>query len=292
VALALSALRREAWLCALGLAVTGLRRALAWPALAVGWALLIEGAFGALRADPLDPLAPVEGAMAVASSVRFLSLAGGLWLAGAVAGGALRLAWISGALSVLGARMAGEPLGTRGFAQGVARSLPRVLAAAMLAFVLELSGAIFSVTLLLGAIRITGRAAGTGAGPLLAAAVALALTLAAAVPVALSAAADAAVARAALRDEGPAEALAAVARRFLARPGTFILAALVFGAATAIGPASVEAAGSLFTGFAGEAPAVIVLGPGLMLAALAALVATAVDLAWLGTVAVLACADG
>lgn len=290
IKVAFSAFRREAWLAALGLAVSGLRRALRWPALAVAWALVAQGALAGVRAEPLDPLAAVHGALAVATSSRFLGLIGGLWLAGLAAGGVLRVAWIAGALPSLGAAMVGAPRGAGGFAAGVASGFHRVLAAAMFTLLLELSGGIFSVTLLLAALRITFHAGGSGAGPSLAAAVALAATLAVAVPVALSAVADAAVARAALLGEGPAEALAGAIRRFLARPGTFVLAALAFGAAAIGMPLVVQSAGTLATGFASGAPPLVLLGPGLMLAALAALVATVVDLARLGTLAVLACA--
>ena len=78
-----------------------------------------------------------------------------------------------------------------GGATGIAFGFPRVLAAAALGFLLELGGAIFSATLAGAALWITHRVAGSGASPLLAAAVALALTLAVAVPSVLSPLADA-----------------------------------------------------------------------------------------------------
>lgn len=290
MALSLAAFRREAWLAALGLLVNGLRRALGWPAVAVAGALLVRGAVAALRTAPLSPLAPFEGALAVATAPRFAGLVGGLWLAGALAAFALRVAWMAGALPVLGAAMAGQRGGSSGFAAGVLLGLPRVLAAALLALVMELSGLFFAATLLLGAALVSGRAAGAGGATavLLAAAVALALTLALAVPLTLSAAADALVVRAALRREGPAAALAGATRRLLARPGTFVLAALVFGLAALLVGAVVKTAGGLATGFAPDAPALVLLGPQLMLGALAVLGAGAVELLWLGTLAALA----
>ena len=53
----------------------------------------------------------------------------------------------------------------------------------------------------------------------------------------------------------------------------------------------VEAFGGVATGFARGAPALVLVGPNLMLAAAGAAVAAAVDLAWLGTLSALACAD-
>lgn len=290
-ALALRAVSREAWLLAPGFLVTALRRGLAWPALAFGWGIALEAALQAARSRPLDPLAPAAGIAAVASSPRVLAIAGGLWLAGAVAGALLRVAWLSGALAALGGALSGGEGGPRRFAAGVAYGFPRMLAAALLGLVAELAGALFALALALGALQITGAVAGGGASPLLAAPVALALTVAVAVQVALSAAIDAALARAALRGEGPATAFAGAARRFLARPGGFVLGALVFGGLGALAPISVEALGSAVTGFAAGAPPAVMLGPTLLLTALAVVAATALDLAWLGTVSVLACGE-
>ena len=83
------------------------------------------------------------------------------------------------------------------------------------------------------------------------------------------------------------------ARRFLARPGTFVLAALVFGVARrGRGRRSVEAFGGVATGFAAGRRAIArSLGPNLMLAVAGAAVAAAVDLAWLGTLAALVVRD-
>ncbi len=290
IALALRAVSREAWLLAPGFVVAALRRALGWPVLAFGWGIAAEAAHQAGWARPLDPLAPLHGIAAAATSPRVLGIAGGLWLAGAVASALLRVAWLSGALPALGGALSGGEGGPARFASGVAWGFPRVLAAALLGLVVEVTGALFAFALALGALQVSGAAAGGGASPLLAGAVALALTLAVAVPVALSAAVDAGLARAALRGEGPAAALAGATRRFLARPGAFVLGALMFGLLGALAPISVQALGNAVTGFAGGAPPAVMLGPALLLSALAVMVATALDLAWLGTVAVLACA--
>ncbi len=58
--LGLKALLRQAWLAAVGLGVTLLRRALAWPAYLVGALLVLRGAVDAARLAPLSAAAPPE----------------------------------------------------------------------------------------------------------------------------------------------------------------------------------------------------------------------------------------
>jgi hypothetical protein len=287
--LALRALVTEPWLVAVGMVVALARRMAYWPAWAVVWTVVARAVLLAWTQRPLDPAAPAQGALAALGSPRLLALAAGLWLAGTLVGAALRVAFLAGALPTLGGAMAGAP-GPR-FAAGVAFGFPRVLATAGVGLVLDLAGALFGWTLALAALRITAHAAGRGGAGWLAAAVALALTLALAVPLALSAVADAAVARAALRAEGPGTAFGASGARFLARPGTFMLGALTFAVAGGLAPIAFEAAGGLVTGFAQHASPTVLLGPNLMLGVAAAGVAAAIDLAWLGTVAALACAE-
>jgi hypothetical protein len=288
IGLALRALAREPWLVAVGMLVGMLRRAAVWPAWAVAWALLARAVVAGAR-GPLDPTAPAEALLATLASPRFLSLVAGLWLAGAAIGAALRVAFLAGALPALGGAMASAPAPR--FASGVAYGFPRVLATAALGLVLDVSAGIFGGTLALAAARISWRVAGGGGSVALAAAVALALTLAIAVPLALSTVADAAVARSALGGEGPGTAFAGAGARFLRRPATFLLGTLAFSLAGVFGPGLLGGAGSLLTGFAQGTSALLLLGPNLMLAIGAALVAAALDLAWLGTVAALACAE-
>jgi hypothetical protein len=291
VALALRAVRREAWLLAPGFLVTALRRALAWPALAFGWAVAAEAAYQAARTRPLDPLAPLAGVAAAATSPRVVAIIVGLSLAAAVGGGLLRVAWLAGALPTLGGALSGTAGGADRFAAGVARELPRLLATAALALAARTAGALFALALGLGALRISVAAAGGAPSPLLAAAVALALTLALVVPLGISAASDAALARTALCGEGPARAFAGAARRLLLRPGAFLLGAIAFGGLGALAPASAHSLGNAMTGLAAAASPAAMVGPALLLAALAAGVATALELAWLGTVATLACGE-
>jgi len=291
VRLSLSALRREAWLSALGLLAAGARRAASLPAVAAAGALLLRAALAAALARG-DPRAALDGAAAMAASPRFLGIVGGLWLAGAVAAGALRAAWIAGALPVLASSMAGAPRGSAGFVDGLPGGFLRVLPAAVLGLLLEASGLLFGAALLGGTLLLGPRALSGGAGDAaaLAAAGALALTLAVAVPIALFTAADALVVRAALAQEPLASSLAEVTRRIVARPGAFLLGALLFGAAAVAVSLAVQGAGGLATGFAAGAPAAALVGPQIMIGAAAALGAAVVELAWMGTLAALCCA--
>ncbi|MFO0581105.1 MAG: hypothetical protein U0229_02430 [Anaeromyxobacter sp.] len=286
--MAFRAVTRSPALIAGGLGVALLSRALAWPVVAVGSALVAEAAMHALRARPFDPGAPVAGALAMLTSARFVLLVGGLWLTSLAARGALRVAFLAGAFPQLAGEMAGVP-GPR-FAAGAAFGFARVLPAAALGFLADLTGTGFAAVLVVAALRIAGHAPQPGAAVLLAAATALALVLALAVPLALSGWSDAGVARAALRGEAPGQAFAAATRRFLARPGTFILAVLGFGIAGVIAPSTVQGFSGIATGFAPHANPLVLAGPSLMMGVLATVVTAAIDLGWLGTVAALACA--
>jgi hypothetical protein len=289
VGLGLRATFREPWLLAVGLVVGLARRAAVWPALVVAWAVLLRSVLLAAARHPLQPRAPAEGILAAVTAPRVVALVAGLWLAGVAVGALLRVAYLAGALPTLAAAQAGT-LGPR-FAPGIAYGFARVLAAAALGAVLDLSGGLFGATLALAAFRITGRASELGGSPLLAAAVALALVLALAVPLALSAVADAAVARAAVRGDGPAHAFVESGGRFLARPGSFLLGAISFGVLAAVVPWIVTGAGSIATGFATTVNPAVLLGPQLMIAVVAGTVGAGVDLVWLGTVAALACGE-
>lgn len=289
--LGLRATLREAWLVPVGATVALARRAALWPSFAVLGYVAAEAALRALALRPLDPAAPLEGALAALGSARLLAVAGGLGVAGALVGAMLRVAWLSGALPSLAAALAGSPPEAR-FAEGVAYRFPRVLAAAALGLVLEVAAALFALALVLGAVRVSIHAVAGGGSLLLAAAVALALVLALLVPLALGALSDAAVARAAIRDEGPGTAFAEGALRLLAQPGTFVLAALAAGVAGVAAPRAVQGVGALATGFARGGDPLLLLGPDLMVAFAALLVGAALDLWWLGTVSALACGDG
>lgn len=288
VGLGLRALVRAPWLLAPGVVVAGARRLATLPAFAVLALLASRGALAAFRDRPFDPSAPLEGAVSAIAAPRTVALFLGLWAAGALLAAALRVAWIAGALPTLGSLVSGAPEGPR-FAAGLAFGFPRVLATAALGLVLDVSGALFSWTLGLAALRVSLHAAVEGGTLLLAAAVAAALTVALSVPPSLSSLADAAIARAALRAEGPGRAFAGSALRFLSRPGTFVLAGLAFGLAGVIVPTAVQSFGGLATGFTRGVSPLVMLGPDLMLGLLAVGLTAAFDLWWLGTVSALAC---
>lgn len=289
--LGLRALVREAWLAAVGLLVTLVRRGLGWPAWLVGALLITRGAVDAARLAPWSSDAPVIGALVVASSPRAVALVAGLALAGSLLGAALRLAWLAGSLPTLAAALGPAPDPTPRFADGVAHVLPRLVPLVVLSGLMELGGAGFGLALAVGAIRISGAAAGHGpawlAGP-----VALALLLALVVPLALSVLADAALVRAAVRGEGAATALARATERLLGRPAAFLLGGLLF-TATGLGAAvALSSLGSVATGFAPRAQAELLLGPQLMLAAVAATLAAAVELWWLASLTALVTHEG
>jgi hypothetical protein len=289
--LGFSALRRAGWLVAPGFLVALLRRALVWPAFAIGWALVARGALAEAAAHPLDPGgAALAGAAAVVRAPAFLALVAGLALAGLTLGAALRIAYVAGALPTLAGAVAGDPMTPR-FAAGIAFNLPRVLATALLGLVAESSAFGFGLAIVIASVRISAGAGGRAA-PLLAAAVAGALVLALLASVALVPVTDAAVARSGVLAEGPGRAFAGAVRRFLARPGTFVLASIVFAFVAAVLPSSIEwLGGGAVVSAAGRVPALVVAGPQLMLAAFALIAAAAIDLVWLGTVAALACAS-
>lgn len=291
LSLGLRALLREAWLAAVGLAVALLRRVLAWPALGVAGLLVVQGAVGAARLAPLAPEAPLLGALLALAQPRAVALVAGLALAGSLLGAALRLAWLAGALPTLAGALGPAPDATPRFADGVAHGLPRLVPLVVLTWLMELAGAGFSLALALGALRVTAAAAGHGPA-WLAAPVALALVLALVVPLALSVVADAALVRAAVRGEGPGAALARATERFLRRPAVFLLGALLFAGAGLAAALALSSLGGVTTGFAPGAAQGLLLGPQLMLAALAATLGAALELWWLASLAALATHEG
>lgn len=289
--LGLRALLRQAWLAAVGLLVTLLRRALGWPAFLVGSTLLLRGAADAARLAPFSPEAPVLGALVVATHPRVVALVVGLAAAGSLLGGALRLAWLAGSLPTLAGALGQAPDATPRFADGVAHGLPRLLPLLALTWLMELGGAGFALALALGALLVSGEAVGQGPA-WLAAPVALALVLSLAVPLALSVLADAALVRAAVRGEGPALALGRAAARLVRRPSAFLLGGMLFAAAGLGASVAISSVGSLATGFAPQAPPELMLGPQLMLAAVGATAAAALELWWLASLTALATHEG
>jgi hypothetical protein len=286
----LRAAAREGWLLPVSAVVSLLRSLTTVPALAVGLALVAKGAGQGARLAPFSPLAPLEGAAAVLSSHRFLFIVGGLWGAGVLLSGALRILFLAGALPTLGARLAGvDP--TRRFAPGVLWGFPRQVGTWLLATVLELGAAGYLVAVAVAAGRLVGPPKGGLHSLLLATSGALAIAVGLAGLLGSRVLGDAAAARAAILAESPAVAFAGAVGRLLARPGAFLLGGIWAAFAAAAASALLQPASALLAGVAGQVDGLVMLGPQAMLALLGVAGAAAVDLAWLATVGVLACGE-
>jgi hypothetical protein len=286
-----SGLGRERWLVAVGLLTTLLRRALGVPVTAVALLLVLRGAWQAQRLAPFSGEAPLLGAAWVATRPRVLALVVGWSACAALLGWLLRLAFVAGALPTLAGAMGSSPERGPRFASGVAWGLPRLLPTAVLGLALEWTGQLVLAGVALAALRITGVALGGGRA-WLAAAVAAALVLALVASLLVSAVADASLVRTAVRGDGPVEAVRQASSRVLARPAAYLLALLVFGLLSLVAAAAFQAVGGLATGFSTSAPALVTLGPALMLSALATTVAAALELWWLASLTVLAAREG
>jgi hypothetical protein len=281
---------QEGWLLPVSAVVAFIRSAAIVPALAVGIALPLEGAALAMRLRPLSITAPFEGALAVATSVRYVAIIGALALAGGALAGLLRVVFLAGALPTLGARLAGDR-SPRCFAPGVAWGLPRQLGTWILGALAEVAAVGYLIAMLLGTLQ-----AGAGSlrmvHPVLFAALgALGLTTGLTGLVVARVLGDAAAARAAILGEGPGEAFAGAVRRYLARPGGFTLGGLAFALATVAVGSILQPASAILGQLAERLDVALAVGPQLMLAVLAALAGAAVELGWLGSVSALACAE-
>lgn len=283
---------RNGWLAPVGLVVMVARFALAMPAqLFVALVLPLSAAAWVRQQGsvllPFRPWAAVEGVLAAATSPRFLAIAAGLWLAGALLAFTLRVAYLAGALPSLAGALARAP-GPR-FAAGFVHGFVRLLPAAVLALALRLVawsaflGALAG-TLVLAVEKVPGR-------PALAAALgaaALAGSLLAAL--CAGALADALLARVAIAGERPLTALARAARRFRHRPAAFLAVALAALVAQGVLAGSVHALATVAGGRSTHP--LVLLGPQLFGAVLAALVVAAAELWRLGANALLACGGG
>ena len=278
----------SAWLAPVGLLVALARGALALPASLLAWVVLVRGAMAGVARDGPFPEAVLSGALEALAAPRRLAVLAGLWAAGALLSAALRAAYLAGALPTLGAALAGDPE-PRQFATGLAFRFPRVAATALLAFLLDLGGLLVGAAAALGTVLVSARAPASPSPGLAAFLGAGAITAALLLPFALTTLGDAAVARAAIRDDPPFQALVRATRRFLERPGAFLLAMLAVGAFGTALAASGQSLFALVTGFAAREPAWLLLGPQLMAGSLTALLAAWVDLWRLGAVAGLAC---
>ncbi|HSM93118.1 MAG TPA: hypothetical protein VLT47_09535 [Anaeromyxobacteraceae bacterium] len=278
---------REAWLLPVSALLSVLRTAATAPALAVALVLPVQGAIAGARHRPISLFAPVEGALAVIGSGRYRALVAGLLLAGIALGGLVRVIFLAGALPTLGASLAGADA-TRRFAPGVVWGLPRQLATWLLAALAELGAAGFLAAGATAAVLVAGEGVRS---PFLAAALGAAvLTVGLGGLVAARVVGDVAAARAAILGEGAARAFSGAARRLLSQPGPFLLGGLAAAFAGAAATSVLGPAEGVLGAVAGHLQGAVLVGPRLILASFATLIAAAVDLAWLGTAAALACA--
>ncbi len=281
---------RSAWLVAPGLVVAFLRTALTWPAPLFALGLARAGIVARVSSGFARPDSVIAEALEALTAPRSLFILAGLWLAGQLASGALRVAWLSGALPTLGEALARSPDPRPRFAEGLAFGFAPLLGTALLGLVLELAAQLYALTVCLATVLLGFNHA--GGHPALAALLGAAgLTTAVAAPMIASLSADAALARTALRGDGPAPALAEGMRRVLKRPGAFLLAGLALGSATVVLLGSAQAMEAAALGVAPGAPSLLILGPRLMASVLGAALAALLELWRLGTVAALACQD-
>jgi len=280
----------EAWVAGLGMAVTLARGLLALPAMtflaAVSWLTLI----GAVRrgggaGEVVLALAHIGG------STRARSILLGLWLAGLLLWGALRVAWVAGALPLLAWRLSsgrGEP---PTFVAGVAWRFQRVLPVAVASLLIGLGGQLMLLAAVLATVAIGAPAQGSGSPGVLAFVTAGALTAAVVLATSLSVLGDVAVARAAMAGEGPGRALTGAARSFLGRPAAFLVAVLAVWLATSLAVGSVQGFLGVLAGSLRGGPRALLVVPELALAVVAALVASAAEMWRLAAVGALALGD-
>lgn len=289
VAAGIRASAHEAWLLPVGAVIALVRTLATVPALVVAVAVVVNAAGRAASLHPASPLAPFAGAAVVLASPRFLALVAGLWLAGTLLSGVLRVLFLAGALPTLGARVAAVDA-TRRFAPGIAWGLPRQVATWLLTSAAELAAGGYLLVSMNAAARLVATQRDGGA-MVLAASAAAALAIGLALLLATRVLGDAAAARTAILGEGPAEAWAGAVRRFLARPGAFMLGGMAVGLAGAAAWGALQPLVGIVAAVRERVAGPIAVGPELMLALLAALAAAAVDLAWLATIGTLACAE-
>jgi len=264
---------------------------------AAGWLLaapatLFLGAVafrGALAGAPRGPGGALAAALSALASPRAVAIWAGLWLAGLLLHGALRLLWLGGALRTLGEQLSGRR--HPGFALGAVWGFPPLLAAALPAVAIEALAGAVSLATALAAAWLSGALVGQGGTAGLAALpVAGALTAAMLLPLLAGALGDAALARAAIRGDGAAGAWRAAAVRIGQRPSAFLATALAAGIAAVLLLGSLEVGtGALLQIAAAQAPAPLVVGPRLLAAAVGALAAAALELWRLGAISALAC---
>jgi hypothetical protein len=281
------AVRSESWIGVAGMVVALLRGALALPftafVFAVTWLAVREAALRGGRLEGV--LAAVAGVWA---SPRARSIAIGLWLAGVLLWGALRVAWVAGAMPAVAWQLSGRPGPRPRNASGVAWRFAQVLPVAAVALLLDLAGRALVLLAFGGAFAI-GIPVQRGGGSAAAAFVAAAgLTTALFLGACLSVAGDAAVARASMSGEGPGRALAGALLAVGRRPAAFLAAVVTVAIAFALATGSVEAVLGIASSVTARGPRWLALFPQSMFAVVTAFLAALAEAWRLGALGVLA----
>jgi hypothetical protein len=265
--------------------VTLARGALALPAVAFVLAVSSVAARDSLRGG-----GGLEGAMGAVlhlwASPRFRSIAVGLWLAGVLLWGAVRIAWVAGAAPLLAWRLSGSRGEEPSFAQGAAWRFQRVLPVAVLALLLDIAGRAMILLASMGILAIGARIQGRGPPGAVAFVAALALASSAFLATSLSALGDVAVVRAAMAGETAGQALGRGARAFLSRPAACLVVVLAVWVAAGSAQGVLTALASVVRG----GPRMLLFLPEMLFAVLAALVAAGAELWRLSALGVLALA--
>jgi len=275
-------------MAAVGMGVTLARGLLVAPALAfftaLSWLTLVEavGRGGGPREAALSVL------HAWASSTRARSILLGMWLGGVLLWGALRVAWVAGAMPLVAWRLAGERGEQPDFTSGLAWRFHSVLPTALVAMLLAAAGQLMVLAAAIAVVQVGARAQVSDSPGVLAFVAACALAAAVGLATSLSVLGDVAVARASLGGEGPSHALTRAARSFLARPAAFLGVVLVVWLATFLAAGSVQAFLGTLAGSVRTGPRAMFLFANLALTAAAALVASGAELWRLGAVGALA----
>ncbi len=287
LAASLRAVREESWIGVAGMAVALLRGVLALPATAfvaaVTWLAVRQAVQGGAR--PAGVLAAVAGVWA---SPRARSIALGLWLAAVLVWGALRVAWVAGAMPAVAWRLSGRSGPRPAFSSGAAWRFSRVLPVAAVALLLDLAGRVL-VLLAFASAFVVGMRVQAGGGSASAAFVAaFALTTAAFLGACLSVAGDAAVARAALGGEGPLQAIGGALLAVGRRPAAFLAAILAVAIGFALATGAVQAFLGVMASAASRGPRSLALFPQAIFGVATAYLAALAEAWRLGALGVLA----
>ncbi len=281
------AVASEPSVAVLGMGVTLFRGALALPGTAFVVAVSWLSAREALVRGG-GPDAVLGAVLQVWQSPRFRSIAIGLWLAGLLLWGALRVAWVAGAVPLVAWRMSGARGEEPRFSQGAAWRFHRVLPVAVVALLLDLAGRAMVLAAALGVLAVGARAQGSASAGATAFVAALALAASAFLASSLSALGDVAVARAAIAGEDAGRAVAGGVRSFLARPAAFLAAVLAVWLATGLATGSVQGVLSALGSVARGGPPALQMFPQLLLAVAASLLAAGSELWRISAVGALA----